>query len=178
MYNLHKIIIMGNFRPDDQQGLETVVMETYGMKILRVLYINDINSLRDKGSIKNEIISSLYADSYNPDDLKIKLYEAINGIDAMDRVIKFIVKRWDPDTITYYYDPDDDCYDYIENQLRNIDSSIYIDEYENIYDGKDTKKDIYEIMAANNLKLDNLIKDDKISMIYFLSGLVEKLFSK
>ena len=52
MYNLHKIIIMGNFRPDDQQGLETVVMETYGMKILRVLYINDINSLKDKGSIR------------------------------------------------------------------------------------------------------------------------------
>lgn len=179
MYDLHKLIIMGKYDLLDTQCLETVVLETDGMRINSILYLNDIGSLSDKDEIKTEIKSELYSDMYDEDNLKIKIKECINGEDCMNKVSKFIHKRWNSDTLLYFYDPDNGCYEKLETLLKNLDGSIYLEDYHNIFnDKKDTDNDIYTIMKNNNMKTENLIKENKISMVYFLSGLVEKLFSK
>ena len=40
MYDLNKIIIMGDYDLSDEDELETVVMKTIGMKVTDLLYIN------------------------------------------------------------------------------------------------------------------------------------------
>ncbi len=179
MYSLKKIIIMGNYDLEDKQGLETVVMQTEGMKIVSLLYINDVGSISDKKELVNEIKGELYSDQYDEDDLKIKVKQAISGEDCMCKIASHIAKRWDEDTLVYFYEPNEACYDYLENKLNNTNIDIYLENYYEIFtDGKNTENDIYKIMENNTLKVENLIKDNKISMVYFLSGLVEKLFSK
>ena len=180
MYNLDKIIIMGNYDLEDQIGIETVVMKTKGLKIESILYLNSSGSIgENKKDLKNEIIGELYADQYDEDDLKIKIKECINGEDCMCKIRNFIIKKWNPDTLIYYYEPDEDCYEYLKNELLKENKDIFIQEFHDIFiDGKNTDNDIYEIMKINNLKVENLIKENKISMIYFLSALVEKLLSK
>ena len=179
MYNLKKIIIMGKYDLTDTRGLETIVMQTEGMRIVSLLYLNDTGSIPDKKSLISEIMGELYADQFDKDDIKIKVKEVINGEDCMCKIAAFLEKRWDSDTLVYFYDADDDCYDYLNNLLINTNNDIYLTDYHDMFiDKKDTDNDIYDIMKNNNLKIENLIKDNKISMVYFLSGLVEKLFSK
>lgn len=180
MYDIHKIIIMGNFDLEDQSGIECVVMETVGMRINSILYINETNSIPDKKALKEELKSELYADMYDEDSLKIKVKEVINGADAMNKVSEYLLKRYTEDTILYFYDSNDDCYDYLENQLYQLDGKIYLSKYEDLIDnyGEEGYNDIYTIMKINNMKVENLIKENKLSMIYFLHGLVERLLSK
>lgn len=179
MYDLRKIIIMGNYNLDEQIEIETVVMQTQGMKIENLLYINKVGTISgEKKKLKDEIMSELYDNMYD-DDLTIKVKESISGEDAMCKVAKFINKIWDNDTIVYFYDPSLECFDYLKKRLLEYNKDIVMDDYSAIFsDGKDTVNDIYTIMKNNNLKIENLIKDNKISMAYFLHGLVEKLFSK
>lgn len=180
MYDIHKIIIIGNYDMDDRQGLETVVMETDGMRINSMLYINDIGSIPDKKALKNELKSELYSDMYDEDNLKIKCKEAINGMDAMNKISEFISKKYTENTLLYFYEPDSACYDYLEQQLLNTDGRIYMSTFDDLIEniGTENHRDIYEIMKINNLKTENLIKENKVSMIYFLHALVEKLLSK
>ena len=180
MYDIHKIIIMGKFAPEDRQNIEAVVMETYGMRINSILYINEIGSIPDKKSLKEEIKSELYSDMYDEDSLKIKVKEAINGLDVMNKISEYILKRYTEDTILYFYDPNDECYNYLENMLYETDGRIYISKYEDLIDnyGEEGYNDIYTIMKINNMKVENLIKENKLSMIYFLHGLIERLLSK
>lgn len=180
MYSLKKIIIMtNNYNLSDQELLETVVMVTEGMRIRSLLYINDINSIgSEKKDLKKEIKSELYDDMYDEDELKIKLKEAINGEDAICKVRKFIEKYWDEDTLIYFYEPNIDCYNYLEKLLKNDDVRIYLQNYKDLFSVEEINNDIYNIMKINGLKTENLIKDNKISMIYFLNGLVEVLLNK
>lgn len=177
MYDLRKIIIMGNFHLKDQTEIEAVVMQTDGMKIEKLLYLNRVGIIGgDKKSLKDSIKSELYSDSYD-DDLQIKIKECINGEDAICKISKFITKNWDENTMVYFYEPTDECFDYLKNRLMNINNAIYLEDYMSIF-GDNIDNDIYTIMEINNLKTQNLIKDNKISMVYFLGGLIEKLFSK
>lgn len=179
MYDLKKIIVMGKYDLQDTQGLETVVMVTEGMRITSLLYINDVGTVSEKADLIKELKGELYADQYDEDELKIKVKQAINGEDAICKVGAYILKKWDPDTLVYFYDADNGCYDYLENYLYNENGDIFLEDYYDIFTDKhDTDNDIYTIMENNNLKVQNLIKENKLSMVYFLSGLVEKLFSK
>ena len=177
MYDIRKIIILGNFNKNDQSGIETVAMQTDGLKIENILYINSSGIIGDsKKDLKNEIREELYADQYD-DDLKIKIKEAINGEDCMYKLCDWIIKKWNSNTLIYYYNPNDECYDILYNELKNYDSSIYIENYNKVFDSS-SDIDIYEMMQRNGLKVENLIQDNNISMVYFLSALVEKLYSK
>lgn len=180
MYDIHKIVIMGNFNPDDRQGIESVVMVTDGMRIESILYVNELDSIPDKKALKEELKSELYSDMYDEETLKIKTKEAINGLDAINKISEFILKRYTPDTLLYFYNPNEDCYNYLENKLYESDSSIYLSKYEDLIDnyGEEGYNDIYKIMEINNMKIENLIKENKLSMIYFLHGLIERLLSK
>ena len=178
MYDLHKIIIMGKYDLEDRDYIETVAMVTDGMRIDSILYLNTIGSMPEKDKIREEIKSELYADMYDEDNLSIKVKECINGMDCMNKLAKFISKKYNHDTLLYFYEPDDGCYEYLKKSLLDINKDIYIDEYSSIFLDKNTDNDIYTIMKINNMKTENLIKDNKISMVYFLSGLIEKLYSK
>lgn len=180
MYDIHKIIIMGNFNPEDRQGIESVVMVTDGMRIESILYVNELDSMPDKKALKAELKSELYSDMYDEETLKIKTKEAINGLDAINKIADFILKRYTPDTLLYFYNANEDCYNYLENKLYESDGSIYLSKYEDLIDnyGEEGYNDIYKIMEINNMKVENLIKENKLSMIYFLHGLVERLLSK
>ena len=180
MYDIHKIIIMGNFNLEDKQGIESVVMVTDGMRIESILYINELDSMPDKKALKEELKSELYSDMYDEDSLKIKTKEAINGLDAMNKIADYILKKYTDDTLLYFYDSDEECYNYLEGRLYELDGKIYLSKYEDLIDnyGKEGYNDIYKIMEINNMKVQNLIKENKLSMIYFLHGLIERLLSK
>lgn len=179
MYDLRKIIIIADFDLEEETELECIVMQTDGMKIENLLYINKIGFVGcDKDEVIESIKSELYSDSYDK-SLKIKYKEAYNGEDAMRIAAKFISKKWNEDTSIYFYNPEPDCFEKLRKNLLNIDKDIYLENYKDIFVDEDNKnQDIYEIMERHQLKTQNLIKDNNISMIYFLSGLVEKLFSR
>ena len=180
MYDIHKIIIMGNFDLEDRQGIEAVVMETDGMRIESILYVNEIDSMPDKKALKEELKSELYSDMYDEDSLKIKVKEALNGMDVINKISNYLLKRYTDDTLLYFYNSNEDCYNYLEQKLYETDGKIYLSKYEDLIDnyGEEGYNDIYTIMKTNNMKVENLIKENKLSMIYFLHGLVERLLSK
>ena len=159
MYDLKKIIIMGTYGLDDRQGLETVVMQTEGMKIISLLYINDTGSISDKKDLVKELKNELYADQYNEDDLKIKVKQAINGEDCMCKIASYVEKHWDENTLVYFYDANENCYNYLDKLLMNSNVDIYLEDYCDIFTHKkDMENNIYTIMENNNLKTENLIK--------------------
>lgn len=179
MYDLKKIIILGDFNYSDKEGLETVVMKTDGLKIESILYLCDTGATSgDSSIIKEEVKSELYADQYD-DDLKIKVKEVFNGEDAVNRIAKFVDKNWDDDQLLYYYKSTDKVFSKLTKELEKKNGKIYLVDYYDLFsDGKNIEKDIYEIMKDQGLIMENLIKDSKISLAYFLSALVEKILSK
>ena len=179
MYDLEKIIILGNWKLKDKENLQTIVMKTHGLKVENILYLCDINSTAgDKKSIKKELKEELYSDMYD-DDLKIKIREVLNGEHAITEIAKFIDNLWTDDILLYYYDPDDKVYETLEKLLMNTNGAIYLNDYHDLFiDGKNIEKDIITIMKEQGLKTENMIKDSQISFVYFLSALVEKMHSK
>ena len=179
MYDLQKIIVIGDFQLSDKEGLETVVMKTDGLKVESLLYLCDHGSTAgDDTDIKNDVLSELYSDQYD-DDLKVKIKEVINGDDAVIRIADFINKVWNEDTLLYYYDADDRVFNRLTKELEKQNGHIYlVDFYDLFIDGHNIEKDIFNIMKEQGLKVENLIKDSKISLAYFLSALVEKVLSK
>ena len=176
MYDLNKIIIMGDYDLSDEDELETVVMKTIGMKVTDLLYINKKNFIYDE--LKDELKSELYDDMYD-DTLKIKTSDAYNGEDALTQVATFIDDVWDPDSLLYYYNASEENIDFLKDELKKYNGRIYLDEYYNIFtDGKDIDKDIIDIMKEQGLNTSNMLKDSSISFIYFLHGLVEKMINK
>lgn len=179
MYDLNKIIIIGDYTPNQQEELQTIVMVTDGLRVDSLLYLDDINSLVEKGTVREQLKSELYSDQYDEDNLKIKVKEVINGEHAMNKVSKFINKYWTPDTLVYYYRPNEQCFNILNKNLLNIDSRIYLCKYHDIFiDKNNIEKPIYEIMKDEGLKTQNLIQDSIVSLAYFLSCLVEKILSK
>lgn len=179
MYDLKKIIIYGNWEYSDKEGLQTIIMQTDGLKIISLLYLCDKNTIgEDKKELKNEIKTELYDDQYD-DDLKIKIKEVLNGEHAVIEIAKFINKRWEDDTLLYYYNANDRVYNKLEKELKNNNGEIYLSDYHDIFmDGHNIDKDIITIMKEQGLKTENMIKDSQISFAYFLSALVEKILSK
>ena len=53
MYDLNKIIIIGDYTPNQQEELQTIVMVTDGLRVDSLLYLDDINSLVEKGTVKD-----------------------------------------------------------------------------------------------------------------------------
>lgn len=179
MYDLQKIIIVGDFHFSDKEGLETVVMKTDGLKVESVLYLCDHGATAGNDTeIKNDVLSELYSDQYD-DDLKIKIKEVINGEDAVMRIADFVNKAWNEDTLLYYYDASDKVFSRLTKELEKRNGRIYlVDFYDLFLDGHEIEKNIFDIMKDQGLKTENLIKDSKISLAYFLSALVEKILSK
>lgn len=180
MYDLEKIIIVGNFHFSDKEGLYTTVMKTNGLKIESVLYLCDKGATSgDDTIIKNDILSELYSDQYD-DDLEIEVKEVINGEDTVINISDFVNDIWNEDTLLYYYGPtDDDVFNKLFKELEKRDGRIYIVDYYDLFnDGHNIEKNIYDIMKDQGLHTENLIKDSQISLAYFLSALVEKILSK
>lgn len=179
MYDLTKIVILGNWNYKDKQGLQTVVMKTDGLKIDSILYLCDSNTIGgDKKTIKEEIKSELYEDQYD-DSLKIKVKEVINGEHAVLTIADFIDKQWTEDTLLYFYDAGDNVFEKLEKALLDKNGKIYLNDYYDIFvDGHDIEKDIITIMKEQGLKTENMYKDSQISFAYFLSALIEKMMSK
>lgn len=176
MYDLNKIIILGDYNLSDTDELETVVMKTIGMKITDLLYINKKNFIYN--SLKNELKSELYDDMYD-DTLNIILSDAYNGEDALKQVSRFIDDIWDPDSLLYYYDSSEKNIDFLKNELKKYNGKIYLDDYYNIFtEGRDIDKDIIDIMKEQGLNTRNMLKDSSISFIYFLHALLEKMINK
>lgn len=178
MYDLDKIIIIGDYSLNDNQCLETVVMHTDGMKILDLLYINDKNSISNEDDMKNELISELYDDMYD-DDLNIVIYEAFNGRDALSKTASFIDDIYNKNSLLYYYNAHDENYDFLNSELMKYNGRIYLEEYFNIFkEGKAINKSIVDIMTEQGLKTEAMLKDSTLSFIYFLHALIEKMINK
>lgn len=179
MYDLEKIVIVGNFHFSDREGLNTIVMKTDGLKVESVLCLCDMGTTSgDPTDVQNDILSELYSDQYD-DDLKIKVKEVINGEDAVIRISDFISKYWNENTLLYYYDPTDKVFDKLHKELEKKNGHIYLTDFYDLFnDGHNIDKDIYDIMKEQGLKTENLIKDSQVSLAYFLSALVEKILSK
>lgn len=178
MYDLNKIIIIADYYLEDKEGLETVVMKTLGMKVTDLLYINDKGSMITYEEDRKDIVDQLYSDMYD-DDLNVVISEAYNGEDAHKQIATFVDDVWDPDSLLYYYDPSEENFDFLVDELRQYNGNIYLDEYHNIFvEGKEIKKDLLEIMKEQGLAIENMLKDSAISYIYFLHALVEKIINK
>ena len=177
MYELKKIVIIGNYDLEDDSDLKTVALETSGLCVNSLLYIGDRGSCIDKKATKAELKDELYSDQYDEDSLKIYVKEAYNGEDAVDILLKYIEKKWDKDTLVYYYNPNDEIMDCLCEKSPSIDCRLHIEDYYDIFGGKPAK-DIYTIMEENGLNLKNLLKDSYISLAYFLSTLVEVMLSR
>lgn len=177
MYDLKKIIILGNYDLEDTDCLKTIALQTSGLRVDSMLYINDRGSCYDKELVKSELKDELYSDQYDDDSLEIKVKEAYNGENACDILLKYISKRWDKNTIVYFYNPNDEQLDYLCDHSSNIDSRLHICDYYELFNGKPSK-DIYAIMEENGLNLKNMLKDSYISLAYFLSTLVEVMLSR
>jgi hypothetical protein len=179
MYDLRKIVIIGNYDSDQQIGLQTTAMLTDGLRVESLLYLDDVNSMIDKEEIKESLKSELYDDQYDNDTLTIKIKEVINGEHAINKLSKFISKHWNSDTLIYYYLPTDKCFEMLEKNLREKNVNIFISKYHDLFiDNINIEKDIYTIMKEQGLKTENMYKDSQISLAYFLSCLVEKIMSK
>lgn len=171
MYDLNKIIVL---KYDNDP--EVVVMKTIGMKITDILYINKQGYLTDDNYIDMEesIKSELYDDMYD-DDLNIILKESLDDNDYID-IASFIDDIWDKDSIVYTYGFDNDG---LKDEIKNYNGKIFIDDYYSMFvSGKDIEKPIETIMTEQGLNIGNMLKDSKLSFIYFLHALVEKLLSK
>lgn len=179
MYDLNKIIIIGDYHLDDEEGLETVVMKTDGMKILDLLYINDRGFINDdKSSIEKELKSELYDDMYD-DDLNIRIKEAYDGKDALNKVASFIDDIWDKDSLLYFYNAKSKCFNYLVKELEKYNGRIYLANYYDIFvEGQDMEKPITEIMKEQGLRVENMLENSTISFMYFLHGLVEKMINR
>ena len=177
MFNMKKIIIIGNYDLEDKDGLKTIAMQTTGLRVDSMLYINDQGSCPDKKLVKNELREELYSDQYDEDSLKISVKEAFNGNDAAKILLEYLKKKWDKDTVIYYYEPHDDFFEYITDKSNEIDCRVHICDYYDIFNGKPSK-DIYTIMEENNLNIKNMLKDSYVSLAYFLSALVELMLSR
>ena len=173
---LHKAIILADWHPSDKERLQTVVMETRGMKVCSVLYIDDAGSIKsDKDTVKANLKSELYSDMYD-DDLKIKVKEAFDGKDAIKYIVKYLDKIWDEELQVYFYRPDEDTYELLQKKIEETNGRIYMDDYHSIFsDKRDIAKDIKEIMRDEGLKMENLIDDSQLSFVYYLTALVERL---
>ena len=170
MYNLNKMIIL-------KSGNSFYAMITHGLKVISILYIQQ-SKISNKEDIKNDLRSELYSDQYG-DDLKIKVKESLNIEDSIIKLCKYISKNWEYDMQIYFYNPEAEFMEKIKDSLLNIDGSIYVFEYHDIFvDKYSIDKDIFTIMKENGLKTENMIKDSQISFIYFLSALVEVLLSR
>lgn len=180
MYDLEKIIIIGDFNYRDKENLYTTVMKTNGLKIESVLYLCDMGTITtDDTEVKNEIISELYEDQYDLDDLKIKVKEVFNGEDAIMKIGNFINKIWNEDTLVYFYNAQDEVFERLEKYLEKKNGRIYLTDYYDLFTNYDSdEKNIYTIMEEQGLKTENLYKDSQVQLVYFLGALVEKLLSK
>lgn len=177
MYDLNKIIIIGDYKLKDKSGLETVVMKTDGMKVLNLLYLNDRGSI-DVDETPDELKAELYDDMYD-DDLEIKVSEVYDGRDALKTVATFIDDIWDQESLLYYYNSNNDTFSFLADELEKYNGKIYLSDYHDIFvDGRDIEKPITEIMSDQGLNVQNMLEDSTISFIYFLHGLVEKMINR
>lgn len=179
MYDLNKIIVIGDFQLDDREGLQSIVMKTDGLKVESVLYLCDMGTTSgDDTEVREEILSELYSDQYD-DDLEIFITEVLNGEDAYIHIGDFINSNWNEDMLVYYYEPNNRVFDKLTKYLEKKNGHIYLTDYHDLFnDGHNIEKNIYDIMKEQGLKIENLIKDSQISLVYFLGALVEKVLSK
>lgn len=183
MYDLHKVIIIGGFSPGDKEELQTIAMETQGMRVCSVLYLDDAGSIKsDEEAVYQEIKDNLYDDMYDEDTLKIKAKEVYDGKEAIKRLAKYIDKCWDEseDLQVYYYEPDGTTFQKLQEALMERNGRIYLADYNEIFIDRnvETGKSIKEIMKSEGLKMENLIEGNNFLFIYYLAALVEKLLSR
>lgn len=177
MYDLKKIVILGNFNQADTYDLKVYIMKTNGLRIDKLTYLADKGSFgEDEDEIIEELKSELYDDQYD-ENTKIKVKEVYDGKDAINKIVKFIAKNYEEDMLVYYYEPDKEVFSKICKKLEDVDSHIYIQEYSSLF-GNQSDKNIYELMEYEGLKMENLIKDSQVSFIYYLSALVEQFMSR
>jgi hypothetical protein len=178
MYDLDKIVIIGNWEYGDKNFLNTVVLVTKGLKVVSLLYIADNGFIGNKKEFKKELRGELFEDQYDS-DLIIKTKEVYNGEEAVEKMSKFISSNYNEDTLLYFFEPKDSTFDKLRKKLESIDGGIYLSEYHDIFnDGTSIEKNIYDIMKEQGIKVDLMMKDSYISKAYFLSTLIEKLLSR
>ena len=170
MYDLTKIIVL-KYTNDP----ELIIMRTEGMKITDIYYSSNKGYYNDEEEMKKEIKSELYDDMYD-DDLNIILEETLNGELDTDSICSFIDDIWNPDTLLYTYGFDNTE---LSIEMSNYNGKIYVSDYFDIFmNGNNIEKDIVDIMKEQGLDTSVMLKDSKISFMYFLHALVEKIISK